>query len=258
MKRPQLKQRTPKAPRQRAPDPRSMDDDPIVQGILTAISQKRLKPGAKLGEDDLARAFGAARIHVRQALAHLAARKVVTQFPNRGAFISRPTWDEAREVFAARRVIEAATVSAAMDRLDDEGIAALKDHMAREAAHDRNDRWASLSLTADFHILVARLAGNAVLLEIARELMLRTSLAIATFEAPGSVDCSPDAHPDIGALILARNKPAALDAMAHHLDEIEHRIAPDASKADPDDLVVIFREIGVAAARGRAERLRQA
>jgi DNA-binding GntR family transcriptional regulator len=258
MKRPQLKQRTPKAPRQRAPDPRSMDDDPIVQGILTAISQKRLKPGAKLGEDDLARAFGAARIHVRQALAHLAARKVVTQFPNRGAFISRPTWDEAREVFAARRVIEAATVSAAIDRLDNEGIAALKDHMAREAAHDRNDRWASLSLTADFHILVARLAGNAVLLEIARELMLRTSLAIATFEAPGSVDCSPDAHPDIGALILARNKPAALDAMAHHLDEIEHRIAPDASKADPDDLVVIFREIGVAAARGRAGRSRQA
>jgi DNA-binding GntR family transcriptional regulator len=232
-----------------------MDDDPIVQGILTAISQKRLKPGAKLGEDSLARAFGAARIHVRQALAHLASRKVVTQFPNRGAFISRPTWEEAREIFAARRVIEAAAVSAAVDRLDDDGMAALRDHMAREAAHDRDDRWASLSLTADFHILVARLAGNAVLLEIARELMLRTSLAIATFETPGSVDCSPDAHPDIGALILSRNKPAALDAMAHHLDEIERRITPDETRADPDDLVVIFREIGVAA-RGGAGRSR--
>src|SRR5436305_8701153 len=243
MKRTQLKRRTSRVPKPRAPDPRSMDDDPIVQGILTAVSQKRLKPGAKLGEASLARAFGAARIHVRQALAHLAARKVVTQFPNRGAFIARPTWDEARDVFAARRVIEAATISAAIDRLDDEAIAALKEHMAREAAHDRNDRWASLSLTADFHILVARLAGNAVLLEIARELMLRTSLAIATFEVPGSVDCSPDAHPDIGALILARDKPAALAAMAHHLDEIERRITPEGTRADPDDLVVIFREI---------------
>ncbi|MDU2927351.1 MAG: GntR family transcriptional regulator, partial [Bradyrhizobium sp.] len=42
-------------------DPRRMDDDPVVQGILTAISQKRLKPGTKLGEDRLARALGTTR-----------------------------------------------------------------------------------------------------------------------------------------------------------------------------------------------------
>jgi DNA-binding GntR family transcriptional regulator len=130
--------------------------------------------------------------------------------------------------------------------LDDAAIATLTDHMKREAAHDRNDRWVSLSLTAEFHILIARLAGNAVLLEIARELMLRTSLAIATFEIPDSPDCSPDAHPGICELILAGNKPAALDAMAHHLDDIEGRMKPDGSRPDPDDLGVIFREIGVA------------
>src|SRR5207237_457198 len=81
-------------------DPRRMDDDPVVQGILTAISQKRLKPGTKLGEDRLARALGTTRIHIRQALAHLASRKIVVQFPNRGAFVYRPTWEEAREMFA--------------------------------------------------------------------------------------------------------------------------------------------------------------
>src|SRR3954471_7359189 len=101
MKPTRVRRRKQKAPEPSAPDPRSMDDDPIVHGILTAISQKRLKPGAKLGEESLSRAFGAARIHVRQALAHLAARKVVTQFPNRGAFIARPTWQEAQEIFAA-------------------------------------------------------------------------------------------------------------------------------------------------------------
>jgi DNA-binding GntR family transcriptional regulator len=183
-----------------------MDDDPVVQGILTAISQKRLKPGAKLGEDRLARAFGTTRIHIRQALAHLASRKIVKQFPNRGAFVYRPTWEEAREMFAARSVIEAATVSAVIDRLDKPGRDALKRHMKREAGHDRNDRWASLSLTAEFHVLIAELAGNRVLLDMTRELMLRTSLAIATFERPGSQDCSPDAHPGIGELILARDK----------------------------------------------------
>lgn len=228
-----------------APDPRSMDDDTVVQGILTAISQKRLKPGAKLGEDRLARAFGTTRIHIRQALAHLASRKIVMQFPNRGAFVYRPTWEEAQEMFAARRVIETATVGAAIDRLDKQGRAELKAHMAREAGHDRNDRWASLYLTAEFHILIAKLAGNRVLLDMTRELMLRTSLAIATFERPGSPDCSPDAHPDIGSLVLARDKPRAIHAMTHHLEEIENRIKPDGDQPDADDLAVIFQEIGI-------------
>lgn len=246
MKRARAKKRKQRAlPPPQLLDPRNMDDDPVVQGILTAISQKRLKPGAKLGEDRLAKVFGTTRIHIRQALAHLASRKIVMQFLNRGAFVYRPTWDEAREMFAARRVIEAANVSAAIDLLDKQGKAELKAHMAREAGHDRNDRWASLSLTAEFHILVAKLAGNRVLLDMTRELMLRTSLAIATFERPGSPDCSPDAHPDIGSLVLARDKAAAIHAMAHHLEDIEKRIKPDGDARDDDDLTAIFKEIGV-------------
>lgn len=243
-RRPLVRKRPAAGPVPVAPDPRRMDDDPVVQGILTAISQKRLKPGTKLGEDKLAGALGTSRIHVRQALAHLASRKIVVQFPNRGAFVCRPSWDEAREMFAARRVIEAATVSAAIDRLDKHGKAALKAHMSREAADDRGDRWASLSLTAEFHLLIAQLAGNHVLLDMARELMLRTSLAIATFEEPGQPDCSPDCHPDIGALILARDKPAAVAAMTHHLEDIERRIQPRQETADVDDLTAIFKDIG--------------
>lgn len=244
-KRPEPKRGTPEAI-----DPRSIDDDPVVQGILTAISQKRLKPGAKLGEDKLAAAFGTTRIHVRQALSHLASRKVVMQIPNRGAFVYRPSWEEARDIFAARRIIEVATVAMAVDRLDKAGKAELKAHMELEARHDRNDRWASLSLTAEFHILVAKLAGNRVLLDMSRELVLRTSLAIATFEQPGEPDCSPDAHPDIGALILAKDKAGAIHAMRHHIEEMERRIKPQQDKAEVDELTAIFREIGARARAG--------
>lgn len=234
-----------------APAVRSMDDDPIVQGVLTAISQKRLRPGAKLGEDQLAKAFGTTRVRVRQALAHLASRKIVKQFPNRGTFIDQPSWKEAQDIFATRRVIEAATVSAAIDRLDEAGIAALRAHAEREARHDHADRWASLTVTAEFHVLIAELADNAVLLEMARELFLRTSLAIATFEQAGVPDCSPEAHPAITALVVARDKPAALAAMAQHLDAIERRLRPPLDAAGSDDLAAIFREIGVAPVRKR-------
>ena len=75
-----------KPPIIRVERPRTMDDDPVVKGILKAISQKRLRPGLKLGEARLANAFDTTRIHVRQALAHLASRRIVAQYANRGAF----------------------------------------------------------------------------------------------------------------------------------------------------------------------------
>ncbi len=228
-----------------AAEPRTMDDDPVVQGILKAISQKRLKPGTKLGEDALAQVFETTRIHIRQVLAHLVSRHIVTHFPNRGAFIYRPTVQEARDIFAARRVLETATVNAVMNNLTDEARTKLKLHIGRETGHDRNDRWASLALTADFHILIAELAGNTVLLDFAKELMLRTSLAIATFEVPGSLDCSPDAHPVIADLMLAGDRAGALAAMNRHLDEIEHRLHLGTTAPDPDDIVAIFQDIGI-------------
>lgn len=236
-----------------AAEPRTMDDDPVVQGILKAISQKRLKPGTKLGEDALAQVFETTRIHIRQVLAHLVSRHIVTHFPNRGAFIYRPTVREARDIFAARRVLETATMTTVMDNLTDEARTKLRIHIGRETGHDRNDRWASLALTADFHILIAELAGNTVLLDFAKELMLRTSLAIATFEVPGSPDCSPDAHPVIADLMLAGDRAGALSAMEKHLDEIEHRLHLGATAPDPDDIVAIFQDIGVApVSRGAA------
>jgi DNA-binding GntR family transcriptional regulator len=225
--------------------PRTMDDDPVAQGVLKAISQKRLHPGLKLGEASLAKAFGTRRIHIRQVLAHLASRRIVTQYVNRVAFVGRPTVEEARDVFAARHVVEAATVSAAIDRLDASARDRLMHHTRRERADDRTDRWASLSLTADFHVLVAELAGNMVIMDFAKELMLRTSLAIATLEVQGSPDCSADAHPHIADLILARDRAGALEAKRRHLEEIEHRHRRGAPERDPDDITTIFQDLGI-------------
>ena len=80
--------------------------------------KERLRPGRKLCEANLAKAFGTTRIHIRQIPAHLASRCVVTQYVNRAAFLIRPAVEGARKVIAARHVVETATVAGAIDRLD--------------------------------------------------------------------------------------------------------------------------------------------
>lgn len=233
-------------------DRRDLDGDPVVQGILKAISLQRIRPGTKLGEEELAHVFDTSRMRIRQVLAHLASRNIVNLIPNRGAFVWEPTPAEARELFAARRVLERATVEALIDHLTEDAAAALKQHNHQEAVHDRSDRWASLALTGDYHVLIARLAGNRVMLNFVTEIMLRNSLIIAKFETPGSLDCSPDAHPQITERILARDRARAADLMEAHLHEIEARLHLDAAKTDPEDIAAIFADLGVARPRRRA------
>ena len=87
-----------------AAPPRSVDV--IYERLLGAILEHRLPPGTKLGEERLATVFGVSRTQVRQALARLTHDRIVTLIANRGAFVSSPTVQEAREVFEARRLIE--------------------------------------------------------------------------------------------------------------------------------------------------------
>lgn len=236
------------AGRDSAGSERNLDHDPIVQGILAAISGRRLQPGVKLGEDELAAAFGTTRVQVRQALSHLASRRIVSQIPNRGAFVRRPDWAEAVAIFSARQVVEAAAIQATIAHLNAEGEARLMAHVDAERGHVHVDRWASLTLTADFHVLIAELSGNVVLAEFVKELVLRTSLVIATFERPGSPDCSPEAHPGIAESVLKRDLQEALATMRRHIDDIRNRLEPEANRPKFEDLASIFRSIGV---RGR-------
>lgn len=224
----------------------SMDEDPVVKGLIKAISLKRIKPGTKLVADQLVEAFGSNRIHIRQVFEHLGSRNIIRLYPNRGAYVAQPTVEEARQVFATRRVLERGAVEALIDRLDATSSKALRAHMRREHDHAEHDRWGTLTLTGEFHGLIAGLCGNEVMARFIDELVLRTSLIIATFESQdGADDCSPDAHPEIVERILARDKAGAVAAMEAHLLAMEQRLHFEAPEAAPQDLASIFAELGV-------------
>ncbi|CAN7642712.1 GntR family transcriptional regulator [Bradyrhizobium sp. LjRoot220] len=222
----------------------SLDQDPVVQGILKAISLKRLRPGMKLGETELASAFGTNRMHIRQALSHLGSRNLVTHIPNRGAFVSQPSADEARAIFDARKTLEGAAIARTIDNLSEATAQELQHLVAAEQSHSHDDRWDGLNFSAGFHVEVARLSGNPVLAKFMEELALRTSLIIAQFEPPGAEDHCPNAHPRIAERILARDKAGAIRAMEEHLAEMQARLRLDGSEGDAG-IATIFQDLGI-------------
>ena len=106
----------------------------IVDALTKAIVEHRLQPGSKLAEQKLADHFGVSRTLVRQALFQLSQNKLIRLEPARGAFVAAPAVDEARQVFAVRRMLEAEMTRPFVRSVTPAKIKALKEHVALEKA----------------------------------------------------------------------------------------------------------------------------
>jgi len=190
------------------------------------VMQGRLRPGERLGEQVLAEQFGVSRTVVRQALRRLAEAQVVDIVPNKGATVAAPTPQETREVFVARRAIEAAIVRLVAARIGHADVERLHERLAAEhvALHQGDHaRW--VMLAGGFHLALAQLAGNRVLQRMLTELMTRCSLIVALYEPPGEAACEHDEHQRIVELLALRDGDAAAALMERHLRALEDRLA---------------------------------
>jgi len=133
----------------------------IHDRILRAVLEHRLPPGTRLVEDRLAERFETSRAQARDALARLANDGIVQTIPNCGAFIAAPTVEQTREVFEARRLIEPALVRRLIALRGPAAVAARRRIVAAdETARARQDCPTIVWLSGEFHIRLARGAGN--------------------------------------------------------------------------------------------------
>jgi DNA-binding GntR family transcriptional regulator len=184
---------------------KAVDTAEVHERIWSAIMDHSLPPETRLVEGELCEIFGLGRTRLRQVLQRLAHERVVTLMRNRGAKVSKPSVRDAREVFAARRVIEANIVEAFIKNAARKDVKRLQDHLAREdEAWRSGTRRAMLKLSGEFHLLLAQAAGNGILLELLRDLVSRSSLIIAAYQVPGAASCPPEAHRELTAALERR------------------------------------------------------
>lgn len=208
-----------------------------MRRVTAAITEHRLPPGTKLGEESLGEAFGVSRTKVREALFQLAQLRLVTLLPARGAFVAQPTVREAREVFAARRILERAVVAEFARAPAAAQLAAVRAHVAAEReAVAANDLWARSRLLGEFHVLVAQLAGNAVVADLLRELVSRTSLITLLYQTASASVCSAEEHAELVRCFERRDAKRAVALMLEHLEHVERSLALRADEPAAVDL----------------------
>lgn len=193
----------------------------IDSAIVDAILSARIRPGARLNENQLASLYGVSRTRVREAMMRLEARCIVKVSPRRGWFVVEPSADEARQVYGARRMIEAGLLRS-MGPLSLAGRASLRQHLDLErAAIAAGDRQQLTCLMGDFHIRIAELAENAVLTEILRDLTARTILISLLYQSEFHAVQSHDGHCLIVEALEEGDAERAAELAIQHLDEVE-------------------------------------
>ena len=226
-----------------AEDSEQATEEKIVERIFEAVVDQRLQPGTKLSEAALCEAFDVGRMHVRRALLLLASREVVEIISNRGAYIASPSEKQSRDVFEARLAIEPSVIKLAVERADAKDIARLETHLEKEhAAHDSGNRHDAIRLSGTFHIMLAEIADNDVMLRTIKELVARSSLIISVFGAPGVSSCRDDDHNELLNAFSNQNKELAESLMVTHLNKILNHINLDSLKEESVDFVSLFSE----------------
>lgn len=197
----------------------------IRESLRNAIIDRRLAPGTKLSEAEVGALFNVSRTVARAALQILAFEGLAKTERNRGAFVSTPSPEEARQIFASRRLIEPGIIAAAVERITPADVARFHDHLVEEAhyMHERGPaaRRAEIKASGDFHLMLAGVSGNVILQRFMDELVARSSLVVALYGRSGVSSCGHNEHLAILELIAQGDAKRAADLMLHHLDHIE-------------------------------------
>jgi DNA-binding GntR family transcriptional regulator len=218
---------------ERAARPSSDTTEQIVASITGAIVERRLMPGTKLVEQQIADVFSVSRTVVRQALNRLSRDRLVTLEPARGAFVAMPSIDVARQVFEVRRLVEGGMVRQLAARITDAQVTQLRNHLRDERqAVARADVTGRTRLLADFHVVLARMLDNDVLAELIADLLSRSQLISLMYQSAHSAEHSQAEHVEIVEALERRDARAAVRLMEHHVTSVERNLRLDPRTPD--------------------------
>jgi DNA-binding GntR family transcriptional regulator len=193
----------------------------IVDALSRAIVEHRLHPGTKLAEQKLADLFSVSRTVVRQALFQLAQQRLITLEPARGAFVAAPSVEEARQVFAVRRMLELEMTRAFVQQVTAAQVEALQAHVqAEQQALSQQDVASRTELLGDFHVRIAELMGNQVLAQLLAQLISRCALITLMYQSSRAAAHSHQEHALIVQALAQRNEALAVRLMDEHLRNV--------------------------------------
>jgi len=200
------------------PFTRSNLREQIKDVLLQRIVEGSYPPGSRIVETRVAQELGVSQGPVREALRDLEQLGCVVHEPYRGCSVRAFSASELLDAFPVRAALEALAARLAAERITDEELDELDEHLGRmRAAARRGDAHDQSQANASFHATIVRAARNSTL-ERQWRLLEPFSRTYLTVSRPG-IDLVhlSDRHVPILDALRRREPDAAADAMHDHL-----------------------------------------
>ncbi len=171
----------------RGAEPESGDEstlaaDRVVASLRQDIVEARLRPGARLPDQRLAERFGVSRNTIRDALRLLVAEGLVVSRLHAGSAVRRLRPDDVRDIYAVRRVLEAAGIRVSALATEERLAAVERAVECAEHAVD-SQRWSEVGTASlDFHRALVDLHSSARLSGFFATIIAQLRLAFADMD----------------------------------------------------------------------------
>lgn len=152
-------------------------------GIRARISEGELRPGDRVPEAKLADALGVSRNTLREAFRSLSTEGLISQIPNRGAYVAIPNINTIIDIYRVRRLIECRAVAESLPKHP----ALLPMRAAVEAAFAQReqDDWSAIAgSNIKFHQAIFELADSPRLNRLFTQLTTELRLAFGLIDDP--------------------------------------------------------------------------
>ncbi|MGH8384691.1 MAG: GntR family transcriptional regulator [Pseudomonas sp.] len=202
--------------------PFSLAADDLYSQVFEAILEQRIHAGSRFTEESLAQMFGARRSDVRAVLTQLSHQQIIVLRVNHRPRIAELCTEQTRQTLHARRLAQIMLVRLACQHPCAQALQGLHDLVRRERQCTR--RGQAIRLSAEFHLQLAQMAGNAPLAHFLGSLIPLTSLAIAQIDANTQDCCDWQANLEILHALERGDSAKAVEALNRHLDHLEDRL----------------------------------
>ena len=219
-----------------APTPRRMLADDVVDAIRNAILSGRIRPGARLIEEDLAASLKVSRGPVRQAIFRLQQEGLVVHEPHRGATVGLVSREDVEDIYSLRLALERLAIEQATRRAGAAQLGEIEAVLQRFRAipRDQMTRQLVAELDIDFHDAVFRAAGNRRLYRAWETLRSQLMMFLMLRDAlpPDYLDSWHGDHVHLLEVIRSGDPDAARAAIETHIGLARERLLATLKAAD--------------------------
>ena len=191
----------------------------IANNLREMMMSGELMEGDKIKEGELCDMMGISKTPLREALRVLSTEGLIRLIPNRGSYVTTPTFEEIKEMFDVMSVLEAVCARTAAEKISDQDFSKLeKLHKKLEVSFKRKNQKEYIDQNNLYHAFVQKLAGNKTMNQIVNG--LRQKILLYRFQSlslPGRFEQSIEEHRRLLGAFRDRNPKKAELLMKSHL-----------------------------------------